>query len=51
MDRVDLLTLSALTLLAVSFCLYLRWRRALSSRIEQRTVRSLKLALQRRTAI
>jgi hypothetical protein len=50
MDRIDALILTALALLDLGFLLNLRWNRGRAMRIERRTARSLRLALQRRAA-
>jgi hypothetical protein len=46
MDRVDGLIPAALALADLGFFLRLRWSRGRAARVERRTARSLKLALE-----
>lgn len=51
MDRIDSLILAALSLLALSLLVNMRWNRGSAKRMERRVGRSLKRALQRRATV
>jgi hypothetical protein len=51
MDRFDMLILAWLAFLALSYPVHERWKRAIAASIEKRTVRCLRVAIQRRRTV